>query len=173
MKYTSMSSDLRVLHARVAAVLAAAAGLAVLPAQAIEYTTESGAATINWDTTVTVGTAFRIQDRDCNLIAVADGGCGRSPNIDDGNLNYDTGSYSRAMKVISEVQLNVRDSFGVFVRGSPSTTTSSRATRPNARGSVTPRRTWSAPTCACWTRTPSDVSISAACPPKSAWAARW
>jgi len=118
MKYTSVSSDLRVLRARVAAVLAAAAGLAVLPAQALEFSTDSGDTTLNWDTTVTLGTAFRIQDRDCNLIAVADGGCGRSPNIDDGNLNYDTGSYSRAIKVISELQLNVKDSFGVFVRGS-------------------------------------------------------
>jgi hypothetical protein len=118
MTYTSMSSDLRVVRARVAAVLAAAAGLVVHPAQAIEYTTESGNTTINWDTTVTLGTAFRIQDRDCNLIAVADGGCGRSPNIDDGNLNYDTGSYSRAGKVVSEVLVNVKDSFGVFVRGS-------------------------------------------------------
>ena len=61
--------------------------------------------------------SWRIQDSDCNLIAVADGGCGRSPNIDDGELNFGTGSYARTFKLTSELGLNYGD-FGFFVRGS-------------------------------------------------------
>ena len=55
------------------------------------------------NTTISYGQAWRIQSRDCNLVAIADGGCGRSPNIDDGNLNYDTGLYSSAFKAVTEL----------------------------------------------------------------------
>ena len=57
------------------------------------------------------------QDPDCNLIATADGGCGRSPNIDDGNLNYRDDLFSRAFKAVTEVSVQ-RGNFGAFVRGS-------------------------------------------------------
>ncbi|MGH8263777.1 MAG: DUF1302 family protein, partial [Steroidobacteraceae bacterium] len=68
--------------------MAAALGGASLAAQAIDFSNSSGTVTGNWDTTVTYGQAWRVQSPDCNLIATADGGCGRSPNIDDGDLNY-------------------------------------------------------------------------------------
>ncbi|HZF25559.1 MAG TPA: DUF1302 domain-containing protein [Steroidobacteraceae bacterium] len=84
-------------------------------AQAVDFS--KGALTGSWDTTISYGTAWRIQDSDCNQIAVADGGCGRSPNIDDGDLNFGTGSYSRVFKLTSELGLNYGD-FGFFVRGS-------------------------------------------------------
>lgn len=87
------------------------------PALAFDFANSSGSLTGSWDTTLTFGTAWRIQDTDCNLIGVANGGCGRSPNIDDGNLNFGTGSYSRAFKAVSELGLKYGN-FGVFVRGS-------------------------------------------------------
>ncbi len=87
------------------------------PALAFDFGNASGSFTGSWDTTLTYGTAARIQDTDCNLIGIANGGCGRSPNIDDGNLNFGTGTYSRAFKAVSELGLNFGN-FGVFVRGS-------------------------------------------------------
>lgn len=86
-------------------------------ASAFDFQSESGRFSGSWDTTLTYGQAWRVESRDCRLIATANGGCGRSPNIDDGNLNYSTGLFSRAFKAVSEVQLRW-DNFGVFVRGS-------------------------------------------------------
>jgi hypothetical protein len=86
-------------------------------AHAFDFANSSGSVTGSWDTTLTYGQAARIQSPDCDLVAIADGGCGRSPNIDDGNLNFDTGTYSRVVKVVSELGLDFSN-FGVFVRGS-------------------------------------------------------
>src|SRR5262245_48300805 len=111
MKNIRTSSDFRILRVSIAAVLGTAAIIAT-PAHAFEFG-KSDAFSGSWDTTLSYGTAFRIQDQDCNLVAVADGGCGRSPNIDDGNINYNTGSYSRAAKVVTELALNSTN-YGVF-----------------------------------------------------------
>ncbi|MEZ5459843.1 MAG: DUF1302 domain-containing protein [Steroidobacteraceae bacterium] len=86
-------------------------------AQAFEFQSESGELTGSWDTTLSYGQAWRIQSRDCNLVAIANGGCGRSPNIDDGNINYSTGLYSRAFKAVTELSVNYRN-VGAFVRAS-------------------------------------------------------
>jgi hypothetical protein len=82
-----------------------------------DFQNDEGTLSGSWDTTFTYGQAWRIEERDCRLIAIADGGCGRSPNIDDGNLNYGTDMYSRALKVLTELSLNTRN-FGAFVRAS-------------------------------------------------------
>jgi len=123
MTTTSKNSDVRSLTSGLAIAIRGASlalgALATLSpsAQAFDFSSSSGSLTGSWDTTVTYGQAARIQDSDCNLIAIADGGCGRSPNIDDGNLNFETGTYTRALKVVTELGLNT-DHFGVFVRGS-------------------------------------------------------
>src|SRR5688572_7937916 len=91
--------------------------LTALSAPALAFEFSSGSVDGSWDTTLTYGQAWRLQDADCDLVAVANGGCGRSPNIDDGNLNYDTGTFSNAFKVLTELSLS-RDNFGVFLRGS-------------------------------------------------------
>ncbi len=120
MKNTSNSRDVQPLRAAVRSTLkgclAASAVLACTPALAIDFKSDTSSFSGSWDTTITYGQAWRIQDTDCNLIAIADGGCGRSPNIDDGNINFDTGTYSSAFKVITELALNW-ENFGVFVRG--------------------------------------------------------
>ncbi|MCP5360057.1 MAG: DUF1302 domain-containing protein [Sinobacteraceae bacterium] len=90
---------------------------AVHDAAAVEFSNESGTLTGSWDTTLSYGQAWRIESRDCRLIGTANGGCGRSPNIDDGNLNYGTDMYSRAIKAVTELSVNYRQ-VGAFVRAS-------------------------------------------------------
>ncbi len=109
-----MSNTQRLLSV---ACLSLAAVLVAPLTHAIDFGSESGKFTGSLDTTISYGQAWRIQSRDCNLVAIADGGCGRSPNIDDGNLNYDTGLYSSAFKAVSELSLRY-EKFGAFVRGS-------------------------------------------------------
>jgi hypothetical protein len=98
-----------------AAVGASLALLATERARAVDFSTDSFKG--SWDTTLSYGMAWRIEDPDCHLIATADGGCGRSPNIDDGDLNYHDGVFSRAIKIVSELSLETGH-FGAFVRGS-------------------------------------------------------
>lgn len=84
-------------------------------AGAIDF--EAGGWTGSLNTTLTYGQLWRDEKRDPRLIATADGGTGRSPNIDDGNLNWDVDRVASSWKIISELSLE-RDNYGVFVRGS-------------------------------------------------------
>ncbi len=84
-------------------------------AQAIDF--EFGGWNGSLNTTLSYGQMFRDEKRDPRLIATANGGTGRSPNIDDGNLNWDVDRVSSAWKVVSELSLD-RDNYGLFVRGS-------------------------------------------------------
>ena len=68
------------------------------------------------DTTLSYGLMSRVEDRDDRLIGIANGGTGYSVNGDDGNLNYDEGIVSNAVKITSEMELNF-DSYGAFIRG--------------------------------------------------------
>jgi hypothetical protein len=97
--------------------IVATLALASPAAYSWDFQNDAGTFSGSWDTTLTYGQAWRIESRDCRLIAIADGGCGRSPNIDDGNLNYGTDMYSRALKALTELSLNYR-SVGAFVRAS-------------------------------------------------------
>jgi hypothetical protein len=97
--------------------IVAVLSLASPAAYAVDFQNDDGTFTGSWDTTLTYGQAWRIESRDCRLIAIADGGCGRSPNIDDGDLNYDTDMFSRALKALTEISLNYRG-VGAFVRAS-------------------------------------------------------
>jgi hypothetical protein len=102
----------RILAAAVAAALAA--GYAA-PASAVPIQTDNWSG--SWDTTLSYGALWRVQSQDCKIIANANGGCGRGANNDDGNLNYDTGIVSNAIKGTSELELRFRDSWGFFARG--------------------------------------------------------
>ncbi|MBX3694142.1 MAG: DUF1302 domain-containing protein [Steroidobacteraceae bacterium] len=93
-----------------------AATIVALPAHGIDFQNEAGTLRGSWDTTLSYGQAWRIEDRDCRLIANANGGCGRSANGDDGDLNYPQGLFSRAAKIVTEFGLNYED-VGLFVRG--------------------------------------------------------
>ncbi len=84
-------------------------------AAAIDFT--AGEWNGSFNTTVSFGQLWRDEDRDPRMIGTADGGSGRSPNIDDGDINYRQGRVSSAYKLVSELSLD-RDNFGIFVRGS-------------------------------------------------------
>jgi hypothetical protein len=72
----------------------------------------------SWDTTIAYGQSWRLGKPDCRLIGIADGGCGRSPNIDDGDLNYrGRAVFSKAFSAVTELSLNYKN-FGVFARAS-------------------------------------------------------
>ncbi len=100
---------LRPVTALVAAILAP--GLA----HAVDFA--AGGWNGSFDTTLSFGQSWREQGRDPRLIGTADGGSGRSPNIDDGDLNYKKGRVSSAYKVVAELSLD-HDNYGLFVRGS-------------------------------------------------------
>ncbi|MDG5495552.1 DUF1302 domain-containing protein [Niveispirillum sp. BGYR6] len=70
----------------------------------------------SFDTTLTLGALFRVQDRDPDLIGVANGGRANSINSDNGNLNYGKGLVSLAGRVTHELKLNYGN-LGAFVRG--------------------------------------------------------
>ena len=77
-----------------------------------------GELTGSWDTTIAYGQSWRVGKPDCRLIGTANGGCGQSPNIDDGDLNYlRRAVFSKALAAVTELSLNYK-SFGVFARAS-------------------------------------------------------
>src|SRR6266480_5098911 len=87
-------------------------------AHAVSFQSGSGDWTGSWDTTIGYGEGWRASGLDCRLIAIANGGCGHSPNIDDGDLNYrKKAPYSEAIKAVTELALNYKDKGGIFVRG--------------------------------------------------------
>ena len=102
----------RILATAIATALAAAYAA---PAMAVPIQTDNWSG--SWDTTLSYGALWRVQSPDCRIIANANGGCGRSANIDDGNLNFGTGLVSNAVKATSELELRFRDSWGIFARG--------------------------------------------------------
>jgi hypothetical protein len=112
-----MSNDLIRRYVVRSLPIVATLALASPATYAWDFQNDEGTFSGSWDTTFTYGQAWRIEERDCRLIAIANGGCGRSPNIDDGNLNYGTDMYSRALKVLTELSLDYRN-FGAFVRAS-------------------------------------------------------
>ena len=85
-------------------------------AAAIELSIRDGEIAGNLDTTITLGAALRVQDRDPDLIGVVNGGNANSINVDDGNLNFDKGDVtSLSAKVTHELDLSWRN-LGFFGR---------------------------------------------------------
>ncbi|MCM2268970.1 MAG: DUF1302 domain-containing protein [Thermoanaerobaculia bacterium] len=71
----------------------------------------------SWGNTVSYGLLWRLDDADPQLVARSvPGGKALSANGDDGNLNYDTGIASNAVKWSSELELRYKR-VGAFVRG--------------------------------------------------------
>lgn len=99
-----------------AGVLAAA----VMPAQAKDF--QIGDFDLSVNSTVSVGTSFRVENRDRALYSAgnrsSDGatGTGFSNTSDDGNLNFDKGdSFSTIIKGVHDFDLK-KDNFGFFSR---------------------------------------------------------
>jgi len=85
------------------------------PARALEF--QVGDLRGSFDTTLSLGAAWRVEKRDPSLIGIANGGTARSVNSDDGDLNYSRGFVSNAAKGTHDLELSYRN-FGAFVRGS-------------------------------------------------------
>jgi len=112
----------KVLTGRSLALLALALGAAAgasSAAHAFSFQSASGDWSGSWDTTIGYGQGWRVSSPDCRLIAIADGGCGYSPNIDDGDLNYlKKAAFTEALTGVTEFALNYREKAGIFVRAS-------------------------------------------------------
>ncbi|MCD6269322.1 MAG: DUF1302 domain-containing protein [Deltaproteobacteria bacterium] len=72
---------------------------------------------IQLDSTISYGLQWRVESRDKDIIGLANGGTKHSVNYDDGNLNYDTGLISNAIKMTSELDIDAHW-IGAFVRAS-------------------------------------------------------
>ncbi|HEX2862777.1 MAG TPA: DUF1302 domain-containing protein [Lacunisphaera sp.] len=70
----------------------------------------------SFDTTLSVGGLYRINDPDRQYYSISAGGLQRSSNTDDGNLNYKKGAASFLVKANHDLQLDYKRS-GLFVRG--------------------------------------------------------
>ena len=62
------------------------------------------------------GLLARVEDRDGDLVAIANGGSAQSANSDDGDLNYDEGIVSNMVQANAEVAVRY-GMFGAYVRG--------------------------------------------------------
>ncbi|MHB8914785.1 MAG: DUF1302 domain-containing protein, partial [Thiobacillus sp.] len=84
------------------------------PAAAFEF--NQGELAGSFDTTISVGAAWRVQQRDSDLIGIANGGTSRSVNEDNGNLNYDKNDlYAAPIKATHELEVKYQN-FGAFFR---------------------------------------------------------
>ncbi|MCK5540530.1 MAG: DUF1302 domain-containing protein [Deltaproteobacteria bacterium] len=70
---------------------------------------------IQFDSTLSYGLMWRVQGRDKDIIGLTNGGTKHSVNYDDGNLNYDTGIVSNALKLTSELDVDA-GWWGAFFR---------------------------------------------------------
>ncbi len=93
--------------------LALALGLA--PA-ARAFLFELGSAKGSFDTTLSIGGLYRLDDPDPALYGLAAGGLQRSVNADDGNLNYRHGISSLLVKANHDLLIQYNNA-GLFVRG--------------------------------------------------------
>ena len=84
------------------------------PAEAFEF--HNGELTGSFDTTLSIGAAWRVQKRDPALVGIANGGTARSVNEDNGDLNYDNHDlYAAPIKATHELELKYRN-YGAFFR---------------------------------------------------------
>jgi len=69
-----------------------------------------------FDLTAAYGVGVRVEDVNEKLVAIANGGKGASANNDDGDLNYDKGIISNAVRLNADLTLVWRQ-FGAYIRG--------------------------------------------------------
>ncbi len=83
--------------------------------QAVEFGT--GDWVYNFDSTWTVGSSWRVEDRDSKLVGISNGGSAWTTNGDDGNLNFDSGdAFSTIFKGVHEFGATYKEDFGLFTR---------------------------------------------------------
>lgn len=86
-------------------------------ARAVSFESESGEVKGSFDTTLSIGASWRMEERDPTLIGITNGGTARDVNSDDGNLNYnENGIVYSAIKATHDFDLGFRN-YGMFLRG--------------------------------------------------------
>ena len=158
-----MSNDLIRRYVVRSLPIVATLALASPAAYAWDFQNDEGTFTGSWDTTLTYGQAWRIESRDCRLIAIADGGCGRSPNIDDGDLNYDTDMFCAGAQGADRDVAAIIASVGAFVRASALYDDAADDTAAHAAVRAV-QGPGAEATCACSTRSSTPSSTSASMP---------
>lgn len=99
-----------------ALAISAAAYLFSAPANAMTFTSADGDLRFTFDTIFSVGAIVRTQHPDKRNVAIVNGGTSRSPNEDDGNLNYERGEVvSLALKGLHDLDISYGKT-GFFTR---------------------------------------------------------
>ena len=94
----------------------AVAVAATLSAPASAFQFYMGDLEASFDTILTAGASWRVEERDPYLVGLGNGGKGGSINSDDGNLNFDKGdTYSKIVKGTSDFLLR-GDDWGILTR---------------------------------------------------------
>ncbi|MBK9373290.1 MAG: DUF1302 domain-containing protein [Holophagales bacterium] len=106
---------LRQTSRSVALAILAAALLVPLAGTAPAIEGKDGELSWSWDTTLSYGLFSRLEKRDPAIVGLAAGGKAFSVNGDDGNLNYNTGIASNAIKATTELEVSYKG-IGAFVR---------------------------------------------------------
>lgn len=91
-------------------------GAALLGSPASSLDISKGDFQGSFDTTLSYGAAWRVEERDKSLYSTSEGGTAFSGNYDDGDLNYDKGFISNSLKATLELELGYKR-FGAFFRG--------------------------------------------------------
>ncbi|PTY05776.1 hypothetical protein DB347_15560 [Opitutaceae bacterium EW11] len=99
------------------AALASLLGASVFAPTAHALVFDYGDLKVTFDTTLSVGGIYRLNNPDPAYYGLANGGEQLSVNADDGELNYKRGIASSVFKGTHELELKYHD-FGAFVRGS-------------------------------------------------------
>ncbi len=110
-----MMNVLRQTSRSVALAILAAALLVPLAGTAPAIEGKQGELSWSWDTTLSYGLFSRLEKRDPAIVGLAAGGKAFSVNGDDGNLNYNTGIASNAIKATTELEVSYKG-IGAFVR---------------------------------------------------------
>ena len=132
---------------------------------------EVGSVKGSFDTTISVGGLYRMQNPYTTYYGVSAGGLQRSVNADDGDLNYRRGIASLLVKASHDLLLQT-DHAGLFVRGfyfnDFVNTNGARGRYPLSDEALK----IVGETQNCWMRTSISRATSAACPPACAPAAK-
>ena len=70
----------------------------------------------SFDTTLSVGGIYRLNNPNPSYYGTANGGNAHSVNTDDGNLNFSKGWVSKAFKITSDLEMNWGDNISIFAR---------------------------------------------------------
>ncbi|MGC4075122.1 MAG: DUF1302 domain-containing protein [Nibricoccus sp.] len=96
--------------------ITAAISAAVFTSSAYAVSFDWQGLTGSFDSTLSVGGIYRLENPDPEFYGLANGGRQNSVNADDGNLNYREGWASQVFKGTHDLELKYRN-FGAFVRG--------------------------------------------------------